>query len=96
MDIVKELEVPILRYPGGNFISGYDWKDTIGPKRREVIDLAWRALDPNTVGIDEFAYFASKVNSQVLMAVNLGTDTIKSAQEIVEYCNLKMPDIGRN
>lgn len=89
MDIVKELEVPILRYPGGNFISGYDWKDTIGPKRREVIDLAWRALEPNTVGIDEFAYFASKVNSQVLMAVNLGTDTIKSAQEIVEYCNLK-------
>lgn len=89
MNIIKDLEVPILRYPGGNFISGYDWKDTIGPNRREVVDLAWRSLEPNTVGIDEFAYFASKVNSQILMAVNLGTDTIKSAQEIVEYCNLK-------
>ncbi len=89
MAAIKDLHVPVLRYPGGNFVSGYDWKDTIGPNRREVLDLAWKALESNEVGIDEFDYFAKKVGSEVMMAVNLATDTIKSAHEIVEYCNLE-------
>lgn len=86
---IADLHVPVLRYPGGNFVSGYDWKDTIGPNRRTVLDLAWKALESNEVGIDEFAYFAEQVGSEVMMAVNLATDTIKSAHEIVEYCNLE-------
>lgn len=89
IEAIADLHVPVLRYPGGNFVSGYDWKDTVGPNRRTVLDLAWRALETNEVGIDEFAYFADQVGSEVMMAVNLATDTIKSAHEIVEYCNLE-------
>ncbi len=89
IEAIADLHVPVIRYPGGNFVSGYDWKDTVGPNRRTVLDLAWKALETNEVGIDEFAYFADKVGSEVIMAVNLATDTIKSAHEIVEYCNLE-------
>lgn len=65
MDLVKELNVPIVRYPGGNFLSGYDWTDGIGPIRdRQVrLDLAWRTTEPNEVGIDEFMKWA---NSRIL------------------------------
>lgn len=89
-DLIRDLDMPITRYPGGNFVSGYDWKDGIGPKelRPRRPDYAWEAVEPNHVGVDEFMKWCRKVNTMPLMAVNLGTNTPKAAQELVEYCNL--------
>ncbi|PAD66679.1 alpha-N-arabinofuranosidase [Bacillus sp. 7586-K] len=89
MDLVKELNVPIVRYPGGNFLSGYDWTDGIGPieNRPRRLDLAWRTTEPNEVGIDEFMKWANKSNIEPMLAVNLGTGTPKEAGFFVEYCN---------
>lgn len=85
--IVKELNVPIVRYPGGNFLSGYDWHDGIGKERPTRLDLAWGQLEPNEVGLHEFCKWAASVNSRVMMGVNLGTGTPKDAAQLVEYCN---------
>ncbi len=91
MELVKELDVPLIRYPGGNFVSGYDWKDGIGPKekRKHIADLAWRQIESNEVGLHEFYDWSKKVNSNVMQTVNLGTGTPKEAGEMVEYCNFK-------
>ena len=88
-ELVKDLGVPIVRYPGGNFVSGYDWEDGIGPvdKRPRRLDLAWRTIEPNLVGVNEFAKWAHKVRAQVNMSVNLGTGGPHEARNIVEYCN---------
>jgi alpha-N-arabinofuranosidase len=90
-DLVKELDVPIVRYPGGNFVSGYNWEDGIGPveNRPLRLDLAWGTKESNRIGINEFARWAKKVNTDVMMAVNLGTRGAESARNIVEYCNFK-------
>ena len=90
-EYVKELGVPLIRYPGGNYLSGFDWKDSIGPveERKPKLDLAWRQLDPNKVGIDEFIEWCKDTNTQVMMSANLGTGTPKEAAELVEYCNIK-------
>lgn len=89
LDLVKDLSLGVVRYPGGNFTSGYDWKDTIGPleDRKRKIDIAWRAIEPNTFGIHEFMKWVEKVGAEPIFTVNLGTKGIKDAQEIVEYCN---------
>lgn len=89
LELVKELKVPIVRYPGGNFVSGYDWTDGIGPKelRPRRLDLAWLTIEPNQIGIDEFFDWTKKANSEVMCAVNLGTGTPKEAGNIIEYCN---------
>jgi alpha-N-arabinofuranosidase len=89
IQLVRELGVPIVRYPGGNFLSGYRWTDGIGPKesRPTRLDLAWRSVEPNQVGIDEFVDWTNKVNTNVMAAVNLGTGTPQQAGEMVEYCN---------
>ena len=86
---VRGLNLDIVRYPGGNFVSGYNWKDGIGPKdlRPQKLDLAWMQLEPNRVGVLEFCDWARRSARQVMMAVNLGTGTAKDAQELVEYCN---------
>ncbi len=91
IDLVKELSVPIVRYPGGNFVSGYNWEDGVGPveKRPKRTELAWRTIEPNFVGTNEFAQWAKKVDSEVMMAVNLGTRGAEAARNLVEYCNLK-------
>lgn len=89
IDLVKDLHTSLIRYPGGNFVSGFEWKDSIGPKRRECIDIAWEAVEPNIVGLDEFMNFAGKTGSEVMMSVNLGTGSIGECQEIVEYCNME-------
>jgi alpha-N-arabinofuranosidase len=88
--LVRELGVPIVRYPGGNFVSGYKWEDGIGPRdqRPKRLDLAWRSLETNQVGVQEFAKWASGVGVETLMAVNLGTRGIDAARSLVEYCNL--------
>ena len=87
--LVRELKVPIVRYPGGNFLSGYDWTDGIGPRDRRPtrLDLAWKTIEPNEIGIDEFHDWAKKAGASVLGAVNMGTGTPKDAGNLVEYCN---------
>jgi len=89
IELVKALKTPIIRYPGGNFVSGYNWEDGIGPKeqRPKKLELAWRSIEPNEVGINEFVDWTKKVNSEVMMAVNLGTRGIDEARNLVEYCN---------
>lgn len=84
---VKALNLPIIRYPGGNFVSGFDWRDSIGENRPVRMNLAWQQLEPNTIGLHEFYDWCQSVGSEVMMAINLGTGTIKDALELVEYCN---------
>ncbi len=88
-DLVTALDVPIIRYPGGNFVSGYQWEDGIGPReeRPTRLDLAWRSIETNQVGVHEFAAWANRIGSEVMMAVNLGSRGIDDARRLVEYCN---------
>lgn len=88
-ELIRELGVTAIRYPGGNFVSGYDWKDGVGPKEKRPVrkEMAWNVLETNEVGTDEFARFAADCGTEVLMAVNLGTGTPKEAAELVDYCN---------
>ncbi len=87
--LVKELGVPIVRYPGGNFVSGYHWQDGTGPRslRPRRQELAWNSIETNEIGIDEFQEWARRAGSEVMMAVNLGTGTAMEARDLVEYCN---------
>ena len=89
--LVKELNTTFIRYPGGNFVSGYNWEDGIGPKesRPHRLDLAWKTIETNEVGLHEFAAWAEEVNAEVNYAINLGTRDIDAARNIVEYCNHK-------
>jgi alpha-N-arabinofuranosidase len=89
LELVKELAVPIIRYPGGNFVSGYNWEDGIGLKenRPQRLELAWRSIETNQIGINEFVSWCRKANSNPMLAVNLGTRGIESARDLVEYCN---------
>ncbi|MFW6306206.1 MAG: alpha-N-arabinofuranosidase [Bacillota bacterium] len=89
IELVKELDVPIIRYPGGNFVSGYKWEDGVGPveDRPRRTELAWRTIETNEIGTNEFAEWAEKANSEVMMAVNLGTRGIEAAKNLIEYCN---------
>ena len=91
MELVKELGVTIVRYPGGNFLSGYDWKDGIGPKedRPTRLDLAWHGLETNQFGLDEFMEWSKAADIEPMMAVNLGTNGLKEALDLIEYTNVK-------
>jgi alpha-N-arabinofuranosidase len=87
--LVRELDVPIVRYPGGNFVSGYNWEDGVGPVERRPVrqDLAWMTLEPNKIGTNEFVQWARRAGTGVMMAVNLGTRGPDAARNLVEYCN---------
>lgn len=89
IDLVKELDIPIIRYPGGNFVSNFFWEDSVGPleQRPKRLDLAWRSLEKNEVGLNEFSKWAGKAGADVMMAVNLGTRGIADACNLLEYCN---------
>jgi alpha-L-arabinofuranosidase len=89
LEFVRELNVPIVRYPGGNFVSGYNWEDGVGPKeaRPRRLDLAWMTVETNQVGTNEFAAWAKRVGAEPMMAVNLGTRGVDAARNLVEYCN---------
>ncbi len=89
LEMVRKLNVPIVRYPGGNFVSGYNWEDGIGDKekRPRKMELAWQVIETNQVGIDEFQEWAKRAESQVMMAVNLGTRGPEEAKNCLEYCN---------
>lgn len=88
-EALDELEVTVVRYPGGNFVSGYHWEDGVGPKeqRPKVRELAWQSLETNQFGTDEFIGLCRKLNWQPMLAVNLGTGTPEEARNWVEYCN---------
>lgn len=90
LELVKELQVPIVRYPGGNFVSNFYWEDSVGPKenRKKRLDLAWRTLETNEFGINEFAKWAKKAGTDIMMTVNLGTRGISDACNLLEYCNV--------
>jgi alpha-N-arabinofuranosidase len=86
--LVQELGVTIVRYPGGNFVSGYDWEDGVGPEREPRLDLAWRSLETNKVGTNEFLAWARAAGAEPMLAVNMGTRGVDAARALVEYCNL--------
>ena len=88
--MIRDIDVPVVRYPGGNFVSGYNWEDGIGEKanRPRRLDLAWETVETNLVGIDEFQGWAKSIGADVMMAVNLGTRGAAEAGNLVEYCNL--------
>lgn len=87
--LIKELGVPLVRYPGGNFVSGYNWEDGIGPvkDRPRRLELAWGTTEPNVFGTDEFLKWCQINGIEPLMAVNLGTRGPDDARRLVEYCN---------
>ena len=86
---VRELNIPIVRYPGGNFVSGFNWEDSIGPRgeRPRRLDLAWGTTETNEVGLHEFMDWARKAGTEVMYAVNLGTRGPDAARNVVEYAN---------
>ena len=91
MDEVRQIGVPIIRYPGGNFVSGYHWLDGVGPKkdRPRILDKAWNSLETNQFGTNEFMAWCKNVGARPLMGLNLGTGTTEMAAALVEYCNIE-------
>ena len=89
LSLVKRLNVPVVRYPGGNFVSGFRWEDSVGPRenRPKRLDLAWMTTETNEVGIHEFADWAKKADTEIMYAVNLGTRGPDDARNVVEYLN---------
>ncbi|MDQ2586460.1 arabinosylfuranosidase ArfA [Saccharothrix yanglingensis] len=89
LELTRELGVSVVRYPGGNFVSGYRWEDGVGPvaSRPTRRDLAWRSIEDNAVGLDEFARWARKADVEVMYAVNLGTRGVAEALDVHEYAN---------
>ena len=91
IDMVKKLGVPVVRYPGGNFVSGFNWEDSVGPResRPQRLDLAWFTTETNEVGLHEFYDWTKKADSSLMYAVNLGTRGPENARDVVEYANHK-------
>ena len=89
IDLVRALDIPIVRYPGGNFVSAYNWEDGIGPKseRPTRLDLAWHTSESNEVGIHEFADWCDSVGTEMMLALNLGSRGLDAARNFVEYVN---------
>lgn len=91
IELVRELGVSTIRYPGGNFVSGYRWEDGVGPrdKRPRRLDLAWHSTETNEIGLDEFSSWLRKVDSDLMYAVNLGTRGVQDALDVLEYANIR-------
>lgn len=89
-DVLKKitnLDLKVIRYPGGNYTSGYDWKDSIGSNRVTKLDVAWKGLEPNIFGLHEFIKWNQYVGAQPILTLNLGTKGLQDVQDIIEYCN---------
>ena len=88
-ELVRELNVPVVRYPGGNFVSGYRWEDGVGPKenRPHRLEYAWKVVESNEFGLNEFMDWCKSVGTEPMMAVNLGTRGMEEAKDLLEYCN---------
>lgn len=89
LDYVRGLDMPIVRYPGGNFVSAYHWEDGIGPRedRPVRLDLAWRTRETNQMGVNEFSDWAKLANTEMMLAMNLGSRGLDDARNFLEYCN---------
>ena len=89
LEALRDQSYKVIRYPGGNFLSGYNWLDGVGPKeqRPRRRELAWQSLETNQFGTNEFMGFCAEINAAPMLAVNMGTGTIQSASALVEYCN---------
>lgn len=89
--LVRELGVSTIRYPGGNFVSGFRWEDSVGPrdKRPRRLDLAWHSTETNQVGLHEFSNWLRKADSELMLAVNLGTRGVQDAIDLLEYSNIR-------
>lgn len=90
LEAIQKMRMPLIRYPGGNFVSNYDWTDGIGPRHQRPArpDYAWKSLEPNTFGTDEFVQWCKAARTAPMMAVNLGTRGATEAAALLEYCNM--------
>ncbi len=90
LEVLQPLHMPLIRYPGGNFVSGYDWTDGVGPRGKRPVrpDFAWKSVETNQFGTDEFMAWCQQLDTSPLMAVNLGTGSTTGAASLLEYCNL--------
>ena len=86
---LRRLRMPVLRYPGGNFVSGYRWRDGVGPRdaRPARLDLAWHDVEPNAFGTNEFVQVCREIGAEPYLAVNCGDGDMREARDWVEYCN---------
>lgn len=91
LKFVQDLKIPAIRYPGGNFVSAYNWEDGIGPKDKRPVrlDLAWRSKETNQIGINEFGKWAEMAGIEMMLAVNLGSRGLEDARNFLEYANFK-------
>ncbi len=89
LDAMRHIKVPVLRWPGGCFVSSYHWKDAVGEKRTPFFDKAWRVEDPNTFGTDEYVNMCRKIGCEPYICTNAGTGTAEEMSDWVEYCNLE-------
>jgi alpha-L-arabinofuranosidase len=91
LQLIRELKIPVVRWPGGNYVSGYNWEDGIGPKeiRPARLDLAWNQVETNHVGTDEYVKLCSLIGSENFICINAGTGTLDDARYWVEYCNVE-------
>ncbi len=89
LDLTRELGVTVVRYPGGNFVSGYRWEDGVGdPEKRPVrLEGAWHSIETNRFGLHEFADWAERAGVEIMEAVNLGTRGVAEAADLLEYAN---------
>jgi alpha-N-arabinofuranosidase len=89
VQLIKDLHIPVVRWPGGNYVSGYNWEDGIGPKdqRPARLDLAWHQIDSNQMGTDEYAKLCSLIGAENFVCINAGLGTLDQARHWVEYCN---------
>ncbi|GAB3268511.1 alpha-N-arabinofuranosidase [Arthrobacter pigmenti] len=89
LKLVRELGATVVRYPGGNFVSGYNWEDGVGPveNRPRRLDGAWHTLETNAFGLHEFVNWSKQAGVEVMEAINLGTRGVDAARELVEYAN---------
>ena len=89
LEAMRRIRVPILRWPGGCFVSSYHWKDAVGPQRNPMFDKAWRVEDPNSFGTDEYVALCRKIGCEPYICTNAGTGTAEEMSDWVEYCNLE-------
>ena len=89
LEALRRIRVPVIRWPGGCFVSSYDWKKGVGPARTPVFDKAWRVEEPNTFGTDEFIKLCRKLGCEPYICTNAGTGSAEAMSDWVEYCNLE-------
>ncbi|MBN2172855.1 MAG: alpha-N-arabinofuranosidase [Bacteroidales bacterium] len=89
INLMKELNIKSVRWPGGNFVSGYNWYDGIGPKNQRPAkrDLAWNQIETNQMGTDEYVKFCNLIGADNFLCINGGTGTLDDARNWIEYCN---------